>query len=84
MFRSTDFYDWFASHIASPWWMYLIMGINFVLVAVLMLLLPQRLAALVAAFLIVDGVILLALALRVCGLKRDYQRWVRDLRHPFE
>lgn len=37
MFRSTDFYDHLTSHIVSPWWLYLIMGVNFLLLAVLVL-----------------------------------------------
>ncbi len=75
MFRSIEFYDNLTDHLFSPWWMYLLIGINFVLMAVLIFIFPELLAYLIAAFLLLNGLLLIGVAFQVRRLKKNYERW---------
>ncbi|RMG23163.1 MAG: hypothetical protein D6730_14950 [Bacteroidetes bacterium] len=75
MFRNIEFYDNYTGHLFSPWWMYLLMGFNFVLMAILIFMFPDFLAYLVAAFLLVNGIVMVALAFQVRSLRKNYHRW---------
>lgn len=70
-----DFYNSLTKFLVGPWWMYFLLGLNFVGLAVLILIYPQFLAYLIAAFLMVNGVIFLALAIRSWRLKHHYRYW---------
>ncbi len=75
MFRNIAFYDNLTEHLFSPWWMYLLIGINFVLMAVLIFIFPELLAYLIAAFLLLNGLLLIGLAFQIRRLKKNYERW---------
>jgi hypothetical protein len=84
MFRQIIFYDKYTSEIISPWWVYLLLGLNLILLAALIILFPELLAYLVAAFLIFDGTLFLWMAYRVRKFKRLYNQWRESLWEPFE
>ena len=75
MFRTTEYYDQFTNFFSTPWWMYLLMGINFIVLAVLIMIYPELLAFLVAAFLLFNGLLLVLLAFRYKSLKKKYRNW---------
>ncbi len=75
MFRTTEFYDNFIKHLFSPWWMYLIIGLNLVLLAILIFIFPDALAYLVAGFLLLNGVLFIGIGLRLSRLKPRYRKW---------
>jgi len=70
-----EFYDDLTRHLFSPWWMYLFLGLNFILLAVLIFIFPEFLAWLVAAFLLANGMIFLGIAWNVWRLRPRYHRW---------
>lgn len=75
MFREIRFYDNYTSEVASPWWLFLGLGLNFLLLGLLIVLFPQLLAWLAGAFLCLNGAILLAIAWRYRRLKKLYEQW---------
>ena len=75
MFRTTEYYDQFTNFFATPWWMYLLMGVNFIILAILIMIYPELLAFLVAAFLLFNGLLLVVLAFRYKSLKKKYRNW---------
>ena len=75
MFRNIEFYDRFTGHLFSPWWMYLLMGLNFTLMAILIFLFPDFLAYFVASFLLLNGIVMIFLAFQVRTLKKKYEKW---------
>ncbi len=75
MFKRIEFYDNLTGHLFSPWWIYLLIGINLVIMSILIFFFPDFLAYLVAAFLLLNGVFFLALSLQVRRLKKNYERW---------
>ncbi|RMG82036.1 MAG: hypothetical protein D6714_11975 [Bacteroidetes bacterium] len=84
MFRNIEFYDEFAGQLFSPWWMYLLMGFNFILMAVLIFIFPEFLAYLVAAFLFLNGVVMVGLAIRVRKWRKEYENLRRRYWIPVE
>lgn len=52
MFRTTAYYDRLTNFFSTPWWVYLLMGINMILLAILIMIYPKLLAILVAGFLL--------------------------------
>lgn len=75
MFRTTAYYDRLMNFFSTPWWVYLLMGINFILLAVLILIYPDLLAFLAAGFLLFNGLLMVVLALRYKSLKKKYRGW---------
>lgn len=75
MFGKIAFYDNLAKHFFSPWWMYLLLGLNFVLIAALIFIFPELLAYLIAFFLLLNGLLLIVLAFQVRRLKKSYEQW---------
>lgn len=75
MFRTTDFYDNFIKHLFSPWWMYLIVGINLILLAILIIVFPEALAYLVAGFLMLNGILFIGIGFSLSRLKPRYNKW---------
>ncbi|HWP42905.1 MAG TPA: hypothetical protein VNO14_06710 [Blastocatellia bacterium] len=82
MFRQIVFYDNYTSEIVSAWWLYLLLGLNLILLAVLILLFPPLVAYLIAAFLIFDGAVFLLIAYRLWQFKRHYREWRESLWEP--
>ena len=82
MFRDVRFYDSYTEQIASSWWLYLLLGLNLILLAVLIILFPALVAYLVAAFLLFDGVLFLVIGWQLRRLSRLYSRWREELWTP--
>lgn len=78
MFREIRFYDNYTATLSSPWWLFALLGGNFILLGILILIFPELLAWLVAAFLIFDGALLLGIGWQLRRLKRRYERWRDD------
>jgi len=58
----------------SPWWLYLVFGINLFFLSVLIILFPDLLSLIVSAFLIMDGVMLLVLAFTVLRINKKAEK----------
>jgi len=82
MFREIRFYDDYTDAVAAPAWLFGLMGVNFLLLGVLILLFPQLLAYLVAVFLLFDGLVLLLVAWKFWRFKKLYRRWREELWLP--
>ena len=54
----------------SPWWLYLLFGLNLILLSVLIILFPDLLSLIVSAFLMMDGVMLLVLSFTVLRINK--------------
>ncbi|WP_286756951.1 hypothetical protein [Roseivirga sp. UBA838] len=78
MFKTTAYYDRLTSFFSTPWWMYLLMGINFILLAVLIMLYPELLAYLVAGFLLFNGLLMVILAFRYRSLRKRNRGWQEE------
>jgi len=78
MFKGTTYYDRFTTFISTPWWMYLLMGINFILLAILIIIYPDLLAYLVAGFLLFNGLIMAVLAFRLKSLEKKHDQWKQE------
>ncbi len=63
MFREIRFYDDYTAAVASPWWIYAVQG-------VLIVIIPQLLAWLVAGCLIFNGLLLLGVAWQLWRFKK--------------
>lgn len=77
-----EFYDNLTKHIVSSWWMYLILGVNFILLAIFILLFPDLLAYLVATFLLANGIVFVILAWATKGIKGKYVEWKGNYKIP--
>lgn len=82
MFRSTVFYDNFTESIVGPWRLYALIGASLIVAAILIFIFPELLAYLIAAFLLVNGVLFFGVALKLRGLRRQYSRWVDEFWEP--
>jgi len=78
MFKTTAYYDRLTSFFSTPWWMYLLMGINFILLSVLIMLYPELLAYLVAGFLLFNGLLMVILAFRYRSLRERNRGWQEE------
>ena len=70
MFHELRFYDDYTGAIASPWWMFCLLGLDFLVLGALILIFPELLAWLAAGFLFFNGVVLLLVAWRFWRFKR--------------
>ncbi|GIV31202.1 MAG: hypothetical protein KatS3mg029_0553 [Saprospiraceae bacterium] len=75
MFNRIEFYDNLTGHLVSPWWIYLVIGVNLVLLSILIFFFPDLLAYLVAAFLLINGIFFLSLAIQLRKLRKKYEEW---------
>lgn len=75
MFREEAFYDNYTEEIISPWWLYLLLGLNLILLALLIVMFPPLVAYLIAGFLLFDGAVFLLIAYRLWRLKKRYRDW---------
>jgi len=82
MFREIRFYDDYTDAVAAPWWMFCLLGLNFILLGLLIVLFPQLLAYLAAAFLFFNGLVLLLIARKFWRFKKQYRRWREKLWLP--
>jgi cytochrome c biogenesis protein CcdA len=78
MFREIRFYDDYTAAVASPWWIFALLGVDFVLLGKLIVIFPQLLAWLVAGCLIFNGLLLLGVAWQLWRFKKNYRKW-RDV-----
>jgi uncharacterized membrane protein HdeD (DUF308 family) len=58
----------------SPWWLYLLFGLNLIFLSVLIILFPDLLSLIVSAFLMMDGVMLLVLAFAVLQINKKAEK----------
>jgi hypothetical protein len=58
----------------SPWWLYLLFGLNLIFLSIMIILFPDLLSLIVAAFLIMDGVMLLVLAITVLLITKKAEK----------
>jgi uncharacterized membrane protein HdeD (DUF308 family) len=75
MFREIRFYDDYTKAVASPGWLFCLLGLNFILLGALIVIFPELLAWLVAASLIFSGAVLLAVAWQFRRFKKLYRQW---------
>ncbi len=80
MNKRAEFFDQFTNHLASPWWLYLMIGIELILFSVLIFIFPELLAYLVAAFLMVGGISFIAVAMKIRNMYKKYH----DLRYEYD
>ena len=59
----------------SPWWLYLLFGLNLIFLSVLIILFPALLSLIVSAFLMMDGVMLLVLAFAVLRINKKAEKY---------
>jgi uncharacterized membrane protein HdeD (DUF308 family) len=78
MFKGVTFFDSYTREIRSTWWLFLLEGLWLIGLGVLVALMPSLLVALVSAVFIVLGLMTLATAFRVRGLRRHYELLKRD------
>lgn len=74
MFRDIRFYDDYTTVRAAPEGLFFILGINFILLGVLIVIFPELLAYLVAAFLFLNGAIFLGIAWKLWRFRRSVDR----------
>jgi hypothetical protein len=75
MFREIRFYDDYTAAVASPWWIFVLLGVDFVLLGVLIVIFAQLLVWLVAGCLIFNGLLLLGVAWQLWRFKQNYRKW---------
>jgi uncharacterized membrane protein HdeD (DUF308 family) len=78
MFKSVSFFDSYTREISSTWWLFLLEGLWLIGLGVLIAIMPSLLVALVSAVFIVLGVMTLVTAVRVRGLRRQYEILKRE------
>ena len=59
----------------SSWWMFAILGIDFILLGILIIVFPELLAYLVAGFLLFNGLIFLMLAINIWRLRKSFRNY---------
>lgn len=75
MFREIRFYDDYTKALASPGWLFCLLGLSFILLGTLIVIFPELLAWLVAASLIFSGAVLLAVAWQFRRFQKLYHQW---------
>ena len=78
MFRTTVFYDNFADHLSSPWKFYAAIGVSLMVMAILIFILPELIAYLIASFLFFVGIMFLGIGLNLKNFRKYYHQWVND------
>lgn len=70
-----EFYDMFFRYLFSSWWMYAVLGINFVVLGLLIYWYPELLSLLIAALLFFCGLIFLIISWGIWSAKYQYKAW---------
>ncbi len=78
MFKSVSFFDSYTREISSTWWLFLLEGLWLIGLGVLIAVMPSLLVALVSAVFVVLGIMTLVTAVRVRGLRRQYEILKRE------
>ncbi len=78
MFKSVSFFDSYTREISSTWWLFLLEGLWLIGLGVLIAVMPSLLVALVSAVFVVLGIMTLVTAVRVRGLRRQYELLKRE------
>ena len=71
--------EYITKELAALWWFYLLQGIGLILLGIAVVLFPELLAILAAAFFIAVGSILLMLAWRVRRVTRGYETFKQQI-----
>jgi len=64
-----------ANQLFSPWWFYLLLGLNLILLSALIVFFPALLWLIVSSFMMMDGLLLLWLAIAVYRTKKKPQKY---------
>ncbi|MBO9310759.1 MAG: hypothetical protein J7456_13035 [Chloroflexus sp.] len=77
---SIDFrpFDYLTAELSALWWFYLLQGMALIALGVAVIIWPELLAFLAAAFFIAIGSVLLVLGWRVRQVKRRYELFKRS------
>ena len=75
MFREVRFYDTYTSAISSYWWLYLLLGLNLIVLALLIITFPKMLVFLIGGFLLFDGILFLVVAWKLKKFQKNYKQW---------
>lgn len=78
------FYDSLTDYLFSSWWIYLLLGLNFIALGVLIFIVPESLAWLFALFLIISGLLFFVVSYNVWKIKRSYHGWKAKHTIPVE
>lgn len=70
-----EFYNELIRYIFSSWWTYMLLGANFIFLAVLIYMYPQLISVLIAFFLFFCGFILLVISLGIWSVNQHYKEW---------
>jgi len=84
VFGKIIFYDYLTNALSGTWPMFLLQGITLILLGIIIIMVPQLLVAMIAATLILIGVIFLNLAWRTYQIKRNYHDRRDKFWEPFE
>jgi uncharacterized membrane protein HdeD (DUF308 family) len=71
--------DYLTAELSALWWFYLSQGLALVLLGIAVIIWPDLLAVLAAAFFIAIGVVLITLGWRVRRVKRGYETFKRTI-----
>ena len=63
-----------AKNVFSPWWVYLLFGLNLIFLSIFIILFPALLWLLVSTFMMADGLVLLVLAFIVWRAKKKGEK----------
>lgn len=77
MFSEMRFYDDYPMGAPSPWRLFLVLGLNFILLGLLIIIFPELLAYLAGGFLLINGALLLAIAWHYWQFGKNYHQWRR-------
>lgn len=83
MFKKIVFYDNFTDAIAGTWSTFLVQGLILFLLGLAILLMPQLLAAMVAATFMALGALCFVLAFQTRRVKKAYRLWRDEFWEPF-
>lgn len=82
MFRKIVFYDNFTKGLTDIWSTFVLQGILLVLLGVLVLVMPELIAAMVAACFIALGIGSIVIGLKTKKLKKHYKSWRDEFWEP--
>ncbi|HWQ15499.1 MAG TPA: hypothetical protein VNL77_22045 [Roseiflexaceae bacterium] len=71
--------DHLTAELSALWWFYLSQGLALILLGIAVIVWPDLLAVLAAAFFIAIGVVLITLGWRVRRVKRSYETFKRTI-----
>ncbi len=71
--------DYVAAELSALWWFYLSQGVALILLGIAVVIWPELLTFLAAAFFIAIGIVLITLGWRVRRVKRGYEDLKRSI-----